>query len=69
VIVTVSFDGGHEPLLIVHTNVFAPTVSPVTSDVGLAGNVTEAPPAMTVHEPEPMAGEFPARFTVVAHNV
>ena len=69
VIVIVSLDGGHDALLIVHTNVLAPGVSPVTPDAGLFGVVTEAPPAITLHIPVPTAGVFPARVAVAtAHT-
>jgi len=68
VIVTVSRDGGHDALLIVHTNVLAPAESPVTPDVGLPGVVTDAPPAMTVHAPEPTTGVLPARVVVAVHT-
>ena len=69
VIVTVSLDGRQTPLLIVHTNVFAPTLSPVTPDVGLFGVVTVELPAITVHVPVPTVGVFPARVAVVEHTV
>ena len=69
VIVTVSLDGGQTPLLIVHTNVFAPTLSPVTPEVGSLGVVTTAVPAVTVHIPVPTVGVFPANVAVVEHIV
>jgi len=55
-------------LLIVHTNVLAPTESPVTTDVGLPGVVTDPPPAITVHAPVPTVGVFPAREDVVVQT-
>jgi len=51
-------------LLIVQTNVFAPTERPVTPEVGLPGVVTDAPPAMTVHAPDPTEGALPASVAV-----
>ena len=69
VIVTVSLDDGHVPLLIVQTNVFAPTINPVTPDVGLLGVVTVALPAITVHAPVPTVGVLPASVAVVAQTV
>ncbi len=69
VIVTVSFDDGQVPLLIVHTNEFAPTDNPVTPDVGELGVVTVALPAITVQVPDPTVGVLPARVAVVAQTV
>ena len=66
-IVTVSLDGGQLPLLTVQTNVFAPTLNPVTPDVGLFDVVIVALPAITVHAPTPTVGVFPANVAVVAH--
>ena len=68
-IVTVSLDAGHVPFVIVHTNVFAPTVKPVTPDVGELGVVTVALPAMTVHAPVPTVGVLPASVAVVEQTV
>ena len=68
VIVTVSFVGAHDPLLIVQTKVFAPMPSPVTPDAGLPGAVTEPLPAMTVHAPPPTAGKFPARVALAVQT-
>ena len=67
VIVIVSLDGGHEPLLIVQTKEFAPILKPVTCDTGLPGAVTEPLPAITVQIPVPTVGEFPANvvFAVI----
>ena len=56
-------------MLIVHTNVFAPTLSPVTPEVGSLGVVTVELPAITVHVPVPTVGVFPARVAVVEHTV
>ena len=69
VIVTVSFDAGHEALLIVQMNVFAPIDKPVTPDVGSLGVVTVALPAITVHAPVPTVGVLPAKVAVVAQTV
>lgn len=69
IMVTVSLDGVHVPLLIVHTNVFVPTDKPVIPDVGLPGVVTALPPAITVHVPVPTVGALPARLAVEEHAV
>ena len=69
VIVTVSFDAGHDAFVIVHTKVFVPTESPVTSDVGSLGVVTVALPVITVHAPVPTLGAFPASVAVVEQTV
>src|SRR5205823_329104 len=69
IIVTVSLDGGQEALEIVQTNVFAPTVKPVTPDVGSLAVVTVALPAITVHAPVPTVGVLPASVAVVAQTV
>ena len=66
---TVSAEVGQLPLLIVHTNVFAPTVRDVTPDVGSPGVVTALPPAITVKDPEPTIGVFPANVPVVEQTV
>ena len=65
-IVTVSFDDGQVRLLIVQTNVFAPTDNPVTPDVGELGVVTVALPAITDQAPVPTDGVLPARVAIVA---
>jgi hypothetical protein len=68
VIVTVSREGGHDAFVIVQTNVFAPTVNPVTPDVGEPGVVTVALPAMTVHAPVPTVAVLPANVAVELHT-
>jgi hypothetical protein len=69
VIVTVSLEEAQVPLPIVHTKVFAPTLKPVTPDVGLPGVVTEELPAITVHAPLPTVGVLPANVAVVEQTV
>jgi hypothetical protein len=69
VIMTVSLDDGQVPLLIVQTNVFAPTLNPVTPDAGLDGVVTDAPPPATVQIPLPTAGVLPANVAACAQTV
>ena len=67
--VTVSLVDPQPGLLMVHTNVFAPTLNAVTPDVGLPGVVTDALPAMTVHVPVPTTGVLPASVAVVEQTV
>ena len=68
-IVTVSLVVGQLPFVIVQTNVFAPSVSPVTPEVGELGVVTVALPAITVHAPVPGDGVFPASVALVEQTV
>src|ERR1051326_81391 len=69
VIVTVSADGGHDPLVIVQTKLLAPNDNPVTPDVGSPGIVTAALPAITDHPPVPIVGVVPASVAVTAQTV
>jgi hypothetical protein len=69
VIVTVSFDAGQMAFVIVQTNAFAPTESPVTPDVGFPVVVTVALPAITVQRPVPTVGVFPANDAVVEQTI
>ena len=55
--------------MIVHTKVFTPVVNPVTPEVGLAGVVTVAVPAVTVQSPVPTVGVLAAKVAVAAHIV
>ncbi len=48
----------------VHLNVFTPTVKPVTPELNKVGEVTVAPPAITVQAPVPTNGLFPAKVAV-----
>ena len=65
IIDTVSRVVAHTPFAIIHSNKLAPTLSPVTPEVGSFGNVTEAPPANTVQVPVPTPGVFPASAALV----
>ena len=56
--------GVQVPFVIVHTNVFTPVVNPVTPEVGEAGVVTVAVPAVTVQAPVPTVGVFAANVAV-----
>ena len=69
VITTVSLEGGQVALLIVQTNVLAPTLRFVTPDVGSPGVVTLPDPASTVHAPVPMDGVLPANVAVAEQTV
>jgi hypothetical protein len=53
----------------VHWNVFAPTLKPVTVEVGEVGDVTVAEPVITVHTPVPVVAALPASVAVVAQTV
>jgi predicted RNA methylase len=66
---TVSFVDGQTPLLIVQTKLFTPTLKFVTPDVGSSGVVTVAPPARTVHAPDPTEAVLPARVAVAEQTV
>ena len=57
------------PLLMVHVKVaLVPAVIPVTPDVADAGAVIVAVPLVTVHNPVPVLGVFPAKVKEdVAH--
>ena len=63
-IVIASTLGVQVPLLIVQVKVFTPVVNPLTPLVGLAGLVTVAVPAVTVHNPVPTVGVFAAKVDV-----
>ena len=69
VMITVSRVIGQVPFVIVQTNEFAPSVNPVTPDVGELGVVTVALPAITVHVPLPGEGVLPANVAVVEQTV
>jgi hypothetical protein len=69
VIVTVSGEDGHTPLLTVQTKEFTPTLKLVTPEVGEPGAVTEALPSITVHVPAPVVGVLPASVAVVEQTV
>jgi hypothetical protein len=69
VMITSSVDEVHDPLAIVHLNVFAPTPNPVRPDVGLVGVVIVAVPDTTVHVPVPLVAVLPASVAVEAQTV
>ena len=60
-IITVSRDTGQVPLLILHLNLFGPTLKPVTVDAGLFGEVIVPEPDINDHVPIPTSGAFPAK--------
>lgn len=68
-IVTVSLEDGHEPLVIVQTNLLAPVLRPVTAEVGDTGVVIVALPVITVHAPVPIEGAFPPSVVELEHTV
>jgi len=57
-ITTVSREGGHEPLLMVHTKTLLPTDKPVTVDVEELEVVTVPVPEMSAHKAVPTDGVF-----------
>jgi hypothetical protein len=59
VIVTSSNVEGHVPFVVVQRNTFAPTLKPVTADVGNEGVVGTPVPEINVHTPVPIVGAFP----------
>ena len=69
VMITSSVDTAHTPFVIVHLNVFAPTPSPVTPDVGDDDVVMAPVPVIKVHVPVPTNGVFPAKVAVVEQTV
>lgn len=68
-IVIVSVELIQIPFEIVQTNVFVPMLNPVTPEVGEAGEVIVAAPAITVHIPVPTVGIFPLSDEVEEHIV
>lgn len=66
---TVSSDAGHVPLLIDHSNEFAPTDNPVTADDPEFGVVGIPVPPISVHIPVPVNGAFPPNVVDEEHKV
>ena len=56
--------GVQVPLVIVQVNVFTPVINPLTPELGSAGFVTVAVPAVTVHAPVPTSAVFAASVAV-----
>ena len=56
----VTFDplGGQTPFVIVQFRIFAPTLKPVTVELGFDGLLTTPLPEITNHNPDPTNGEF-----------
>ena len=67
--VTWSVDGGQVPLVMVHWKILAPTLNPVTEDVGELGVVMLPVPETKVQIPLPIEGTFPAKELVEEHIV
>lgn len=66
---TVSRVVGQAPYAIIHSNIFRPSLRPVTPELGSDGEVTDALPLMTDQVPEPNVGVFPARVVVGVQTV
>lgn len=60
-IITVSVEAAQVPFTIAHTKIFAPTLNPVTADVGEIGLVGVPVPENNVHIPVPIVGAFPTK--------
>ena len=59
---TVDVDGGQVALVIVQVNVaLVPAAIPVTPELYKVGEVIVAVPLVTVHNPDPTVGLFPAK--------
>jgi hypothetical protein len=69
VIVTSSIEDGHVPLEIVQRKTFAPTVSPVTAELGELGETIVPVPETSVHVPVPVDGVFPANVVDAVQSV
>ncbi len=67
--VTVDDEEAQGELEIVHWKTFAPTLNPVTPDVGDDGVVITPDPLTNVHRPVPVIAVFPARVAVVPQMV
>src|SRR5688572_19352683 len=59
-----SVEAGHEPLVMVHWNVFVPMLNPDTVEVGEVGVAMVPVPLTSVHKPEPTVGVLPAKEVV-----
>lgn len=68
-IVTVSVEFGQIPFEIVQTNVFIPTLNPVTFEVGEVGVVIVPVPLILLHVAVPVVGLFPLSSVLEAQSV
>ena len=59
-ITTVSRETGQVPFVLVHLNLFAPTLKPFTVEVGEDGETIVPVPATSDQEPLPVVIVFPA---------
>jgi hypothetical protein len=70
VMLTVEFDTGQTPLLMLHWKTLVPVPSAVTPLVGLLGVVMVPKPDSSVQLPSPITGVLPEKFVdVVAHKL
>ena len=69
VIVTCEEDAAQGGFEIVHSKIFGPTPNPVTPEVGEVGEVIVPAPLISVHNPVPVVGVFPASVAVVAQTL
>ncbi len=66
---TVEVDGGHTPLLIVHSKTLLPTPKFTTPELGERGVMIIPGPLSTFHIPKPTLAVFAARVALVEHTV
>lgn len=69
VIVTVSREGGQEPLVMVQMKRLAPTPRPVTAVFGKVAPLMVPLPDSSVHKPEPVTGVLPKSESAEMHMV
>ena len=68
--ITSSIEAAHGLLEIVHLNIKVVPAEPVNVDVGLPAVVTVPPaPDTMLHEPVPVVGKLPLRFTELIPHV
>ena len=64
-----SIEGVQSPFEVVHRKVFAPSIIPVTPEVGEVGAEKTPDPAMTVQNPVPTIGVLAANVAVSLQTI